>query len=214
MKKALIIANMLLASASVFGMNIKLDREPAERSFLHAVRKHDSSALEKRSSRHLGILNKRYLKLSMQNNFLKQENSILNQLLIQKDMDVDQMRPSDIEKLEQKVILLSDRVQDEKQMKISNQKQADDLKAKLENAKLDLNVTKLNLDAKRQELADVKRERDAAKRELADVKQERDAAKRELAETKRKFEEAMLKLKKAAFSQNNGGASKNFNIFF
>ena len=199
MKKALIIANMLLASASVFGMNIKLDREPAKRSFLHAVRKHDSSALEKRSSRHLGILNKRYLKLSMQNNFLKQENSILNQL-IQKDMDVDQMRPSDIEKLEQKVILLSDRVQDEKQMKISNQKQADDLKAKLENAKLDLNVTKLNLDAKRQE--------------LADVKQERDAAKRELAETKRKFEEAMLKLKKAAFSQNNGGASKNFNIFF
>ena len=36
MKKALIIANMMLASASVFGMNIKLDREPAKRSFLHA----------------------------------------------------------------------------------------------------------------------------------------------------------------------------------
>jgi len=115
-------------------------------------------------------------------------------------MDVDQLRPSDIEKLEQKITILSDRVQDEKHLKISNQKQVEDLKAELDNMKLDLDVTKLNLDAKQRELADVKRERDAAKRELA--------------ETKRKLDEAMSKLKRTTFSQNNGGTSKNFNIFF
>ncbi len=201
MKKALIVASILFASTSVFGMNIQHDRRlhSFEKSFLHAVRKHDSSVLAKRSSRHLGILNKRNLKLSMQNNLLKQENSVLNQL-IQKDMDVDQLRPSDIEKLEQKITILSDRVQDEKHLKISNQKQVEDLKSELENAKLDLDVTKLNLDAKQRELADVKRERDAVKRELA--------------ETKQKLDEAMNRLKGTAFSQNNGSTSKNFNIFF
>ena len=201
MKKALIIANILLASTRAFGMDIQHNKElySAKKNFLHPVRKHDSPILAKRSLRHMEILNKRYLKLSMQNNFLKQENSILNQL-IQKDMDVDQLRPSDIEKLEQKVILLSDRVQDEKHLKISNQKQVEDLKSELENMKLDLDVTKLNLDAKQ--------------RELADVKQERDAAKRELAEIKQKLDEAMSKLKGTTFSRNNRGAPKNFNIFF
>jgi len=75
MKKALIIANILFASTSVFGMNIQYNRRfhSFEKSFLHSVKKQDNFMLAKRSSRHLGILNRRNLKLSMQNNLLKQD---------------------------------------------------------------------------------------------------------------------------------------------
>ena len=194
MRKLLSLFLIIIASMNVCGMNIRHDQGfcSSKKNFLHFIRKNDRSTLAKRSSRHLGILNKRYLKLSMQNNILKQENSILTQL-IQKDMDVDQLRPSDIEKLEQKITILSDRVQNEKHLKIDNQKQIEDLKTKLENANLDLDVTKLNLDAKQRELVE---------------------AKRELAETKEKLAEVMRRLERATFTQNNGSTLKNFNVFF
>lgn len=191
MKKIVILLNICIASASVFGMNIPSNRElnSTKRVSQHLIKKKDSSTLEKSSLRHLSILNKRCLKLSMQNRILKQENLVLTQLIQNQsvgNMDVDQLRPSDIEKLEQKVIILSDRVQDDKHLKIDQQKQIEDLKSKLEEANLDLDVTKLNLEAKR----------------------------RELDETKRKLDEFIRQFKSAKFEQNRGHTSGNFNIFF